>query len=79
MSGMGLSSSWKDQTPDGRLYLGLIMLLIAAIQLVIGKTWGRNGQGASLSSSPKTYWMGVGSYVLAGVLLIWFWGTNFRF
>jgi hypothetical protein len=78
MAGM-IASSWKDQTPDGRLYFGLLMLLIAAIQLVVGKTWGRNGQGVSRSASPKTYWLGVGSYILVGVLLIWYWGTNFRF
>jgi hypothetical protein len=79
MAGMEFGSSWKDQVPDARLYFGLFILLIAVIQLVIGKTWGRNGQGVSRSVSPKTYWLGIGSYILAGALLIWLWGVNFRF
>jgi hypothetical protein len=76
MADMYVDTAWKNQTPDSRFYFGLLLLLIAAIQLIIGKTWGRNGQTAGRATSLFTYWVGVGAYVLSGASLIWWWGLG---
>jgi hypothetical protein len=78
MAGMGFASSWKDQTPDGRLYFALLLLLFAAYGTFTGKLYGRGGM-VDRAKNPFDYWLGLAICYLAIGFLIWAWGTNFRF
>jgi hypothetical protein len=78
MAGMYNASSWKDQTPDGRLYFGLFVLLLSVIGTFTGKLYGRGGK-VDRAKDPTGYWLALFVSYLASGFLIWSWAVNFRF
>jgi len=63
--------SWNKPWPLGLLLFGLLMLLLAAIGTITGKTYGKGGS-ADRAKDPSTYWLTLMLQYLSGALLIWY-------
>jgi len=61
-----------ERLPYAVFWTGILMLTIGVIGTCSGRIWGRNGQSAYRDKNPKTFWLGVSSYYLAGLGLIGF-------
>ncbi len=56
--------------PYALLFFGILMLAIAVAGTFTGQIWGRNGEKTSRAKNPKTFWLGIAAYYLAGFGLI---------
>jgi hypothetical protein len=75
---MFAASSWKDQTPDGRFYFALLLLIFALVGTFTGKLYGRGGM-VDRAKNHSGFWVALAFYYLCIGFLFWSWGTNFRF
>lgn len=63
---------WKHTT----LLVGILVLVIAVVQTVTGKTWERWRGWVSRSEKPKRFWSDVAALFLLGLFFILWYGIS---
>jgi hypothetical protein len=76
MAGMA-PEFWKQPWPLGVLLFGLLMLLLAVIGTLTGKTYGKGGSAVRAKDSVD-YWMTLAMEYLCAAFLIWYWAFGFQ-
>jgi hypothetical protein len=56
--------------PYALLFFGILMFAIAVFGTCTGQIWGRNGEKTFRAKDPKTFWLGIAAYYLAGIGLL---------